>query len=163
MAYKFPLVNLVSGVTGTLQAANGGTSQSTYAAGDILYASATNTLSKLPVSTNGKVLTLTAGLPSWQTPSSGGVTSISGTTNQIAASSSTGAVTLSLVGPYTPATYTIHGVLLGQGTSSITSLTNGTTGQVLTANTGADPSWQAAAVTVTTGDIITQVFQGMGA
>lgn len=37
---------------------------------------------------------------------------------------------------------TDHSVLLGAGTSTITSLTNGTTGQVLTANTGADPTWE---------------------
>jgi hypothetical protein len=40
-------VNLANGVSGTLPATNGGTSQSTYATGDTLYASAANTLSKL--------------------------------------------------------------------------------------------------------------------
>jgi hypothetical protein len=49
----------------------GGTGINTYTTGDILYSSATNTLSKLPISTNGKVLTITAGIPSWETPSSG--------------------------------------------------------------------------------------------
>jgi hypothetical protein len=43
---------------------HGGTAQTTYTAGDILYASGANTLAKLPVSTNGKVLTLAAGIPS---------------------------------------------------------------------------------------------------
>lgn len=38
-------------------------------------------------------------------------------------------------------TLTTHTVLLGNGTSPITQLTNGTTGQVLTAVTGADPQW----------------------
>ena len=62
--------NLVS--TGTLAYDQGGTGQTTYAAGDIVYASATNTLTKLPVGTNGQVLKVTAGLlPAWGTDSAG--------------------------------------------------------------------------------------------
>jgi len=56
---------------GTLPAAAGGTSFATYATGDIIYASATNTLSKLAAGTNGYVLTLAAGVPSWAAASSG--------------------------------------------------------------------------------------------
>jgi len=61
----------------------GGTSQTTYAAGDIIYASAINTLSKLTATTNGFVLTLSGGLPVWAARASGSVTSVSGTTNRI--------------------------------------------------------------------------------
>jgi hypothetical protein len=43
----------------------GGTGLFSYATGDIIYASATNTLSKLAAGTNGYVLTLASGLPSW--------------------------------------------------------------------------------------------------
>ena len=43
----------------------GGTNQSGYAKGDILYASAVNVLSKLPISADGKVLVLSGGLPTW--------------------------------------------------------------------------------------------------
>jgi len=43
----------------------GGTNQSSYTTGDVLYASASNTLSKLPVGSNGEVLKLAAGIPSW--------------------------------------------------------------------------------------------------
>ena len=68
----------------------GGTGQTTYATGDILYASAANTLSKLPASTNGFVLTLAAGIPAWVAPSGGTVTSVSGTLNRI---TSTGGAT----------------------------------------------------------------------
>jgi hypothetical protein len=67
---------LTTGVTGTLPATNGGTAQSTYATGDILYASATNTLSKLTAGANGTVLTLAAGVPSWSSASAGTVTSV---------------------------------------------------------------------------------------
>jgi len=49
----------------------GGTGQTTYATGDILYASATNTLSKLSAGTNGYVLTLAGGVPTWATTASG--------------------------------------------------------------------------------------------
>ena len=62
---------LSSGVTGTLPATNGGTAQSSYTTGDIIYASATNTLSKLAVGTTGQVLTIAGGIPSYATPSAG--------------------------------------------------------------------------------------------
>lgn len=73
----------------------------------------------------------------------GDVLSVTGTANQILASPTTGAVVLSLIGPYTPATYTAHGVLVGEGTSSIVATAIGTNGQVLTGNTGADPAFSA--------------------
>jgi hypothetical protein len=58
-------------VTGTLTLTTaldetyGGTGQTTYATGDILYGSAANTLSKLTAGTNGHVLTLVGGIPAW--------------------------------------------------------------------------------------------------
>lgn len=56
----------------TLAATKGGTGTGTYTTGDILYASATNTLSKLSATTNGYVLTLVGGVPAWTiAPSSG--------------------------------------------------------------------------------------------
>jgi len=67
---------LSTGVTGTLPATNGGTAQSTYTTGDILYASASNTLSKLTVGGNGTVLTVAAGVPSWAAAGAGTVTSV---------------------------------------------------------------------------------------
>jgi len=60
-------------LAGTLGATSGGTGQSTYATGDILYASATNTLSKLTAGTNGYILTLAGGVPSWAASTSSGV------------------------------------------------------------------------------------------
>ena len=65
---------------------SGGTGQSTYTTGDILYASASNTLSKLAVGSNGQVLTLSAGVPSWAASAGGSVTSVTGTTNFITSS-----------------------------------------------------------------------------
>ena len=43
----------------------GGTGLTSYTTGDILYASATNTLSKLAAGSNGQVLTLSSGVPTW--------------------------------------------------------------------------------------------------
>jgi hypothetical protein len=49
----------------------GGTNQTTYAIGDMLYASASNVLSKLTVGTAGQVLTVAGGVPTWAAASSG--------------------------------------------------------------------------------------------
>ena len=51
----------------TIAAVNGGTGQSTYTTGDILYASAANVLSKLAAGTVGQVLTMAGGVPTWAT------------------------------------------------------------------------------------------------
>jgi hypothetical protein len=56
---------LGSGDLGTIGSGYGGTGFSTYATGDLIYASATNTLSKLAAGTNGHVLTLSSGVPTW--------------------------------------------------------------------------------------------------
>jgi hypothetical protein len=74
----------------------------------------------------------------------GAVSSVTGTANQILATPTSGNVVLSLIGPYTPATYTAHGILLGQGTSSITALGVGATGTLLSGVTGADPAFTAS-------------------
>ena len=127
-------------LAGTLVAANGGTSFSTYAAGDLIYASAINTLSKLTAGTNGFVLTLAAGLPTWAT-STGGVTSFSaGTTGLTPSGVTTGAIVLAgTLGPANggtgvvnnaASTITISGAYsLGMtltGTTSVTLPTSGT-------------------------------------
>ena len=79
---------LTTGVTGTLPIGNGGTNLTTYTTGDILYASATNTLSKLGIGTSGQILTVSSGVPAWgAAPSTGltvGTTSItSGTSGRV--------------------------------------------------------------------------------
>jgi hypothetical protein len=63
---------LGSGDLGTIGSAYGGTGFSTYATGDLVYASATNTLSKLTAGTNGYVLTLAGGVPTWAAATGGG-------------------------------------------------------------------------------------------
>jgi Head domain of trimeric autotransporter adhesin len=76
---------LTTGVTGVLPVANGGTSFSTFTTGDTLYASATNTLSKLAIGTTGQVLTISGGVPTWAASNSftyySSTTSVYGGTN----------------------------------------------------------------------------------
>ena len=77
-----------------MAATNGGTGQSAVTTGDILYGSATNTWSRLAAGTNGYVLTISSGVPTWAA-STGGVTSFSaGTTGLTPNSATTGAITL---------------------------------------------------------------------
>jgi hypothetical protein len=88
---------------------------------------------------SGALATLT-GDTGTATPSAGNI-KIAGTANQITTTASGSTVTLALAGPYTPATYTAHGVLIGEGAGSIVATTPGATGQALMGNTGADPSF----------------------
>ena len=88
------LVDLAADVgTSLLPIANGGTNISTYAVGDILYASALNTLSKLNIGSTGEVLSVSAGgVVEWTAPTTGDITAISLATNG-------GLVGTSLAGP----------------------------------------------------------------
>lgn len=52
-------------LTGVLPESSGGTDNSTYSTGDILYASAANTLSKLSIGTAGKIVASLNGIPAW--------------------------------------------------------------------------------------------------
>ena len=63
--------------TSPIAATSGGTAQSTYTTGDIIYASASNTLSKLPIGTTGQALTVSGGVPAWA--AAGGSTSLTTT------------------------------------------------------------------------------------
>lgn len=47
-------------------AGTGGTGQSTYTTGDVLYASATNTLSRLAAGSTGTALVMSGGVPTWR-------------------------------------------------------------------------------------------------
>lgn len=63
--------SITVGWSGVLAESRGGTNQSTYATGDILYASAANTLSKLTAGADGEVLTLAGGVPTWSAATGG--------------------------------------------------------------------------------------------
>jgi hypothetical protein len=66
-------------LAGTLAQVNGGTGFSTYTTGDTVYASASNTLSKLAIGSTGQILRVVGGVPAWGTDYVGTVTSVSGT------------------------------------------------------------------------------------
>jgi len=55
----------ISQFTGVLTETHGGTNQNTYTTGDILYASNTNVLSKLPIGSESDVLTVSNGVPAY--------------------------------------------------------------------------------------------------
>jgi hypothetical protein len=143
-------------IYGTAVVAGGGTGDVSFTAYSVICGGTTSTgplQNVIGVGSSGQVLTSggASTLPTW-TSLITGVSSVTGTANQILASPTTGAVILSLIGPYTPATYTSHGVLVGQGTSSIVAVgPTSTAGQILQ-STGAssDPSFSTATYPSTT-------------
>ena len=156
--------------TGTLAYDQGGTGQTTYAAGDIIYASGANTLAKLAIGTTSQVLTVTAGVPAWGSAgSSGTVTSVdvSGGTTGLTTSGGpiTASGTITLAGTLAAAnggtaqtTYTTGDFLYASGTNTLAKLGIGTTGQVLKVAAGV-PSW-ATDTTVGTVTSVAQSFTG---
>ena len=109
-------------LAGTLAAVNGGTGQSSYVVGDVLYASSTTALSKLTIGTAGQVLTVTAGIPSWATPTTGTVTSVTGTAPVVSSGGNTPAISMAA------ATTSVNGYLTStdwntfNGKGSVTSV-----------------------------------------
>jgi hypothetical protein len=112
-ALNLAAINLTS-LSGVLGNTNGGTNQNSYTTGDILYASATNTLSKLPIGAAGRVLTVSlGGIPTWAVPTASGVTSIEGTTGAINLSSSEITFTVPTAGEVNLAIATATGSVKG--------------------------------------------------
>ena len=138
-----------------IPAANGGTAQTTYSTGDLLYASGANTLSKLAIGTSSQVLTVTAGVPAWEAVAgTGTVTSVdmSGGTTGLTTSggpvTSSGTITLAgtlaaVNGGTAQTTYATGDLLYASGANTLSKLAVGTTNQVLTVTSGA-PAWAAA-------------------
>jgi len=144
--------------TGTLDTTQGGTNLTTYTTGDILYASATNVLSKLAIGTSGQHLIVTAGVPAWSTDSAlGTVTSVSWTGGLVSVATATTTPALTVAGTSggivyfssastwaSSAALTQYGVVYGGGAGATPVATAaGTTGQVLTATTSGAPTWSA--------------------
>ena len=133
---------------GTLPTLAGGTGLVSYTTGDVIYASATNTLSKLGIGSNGQVLTSNGTIPTWSTPSanvSSFQTSLSGLTPSTATS---GAVTLAgTLGATSGGTgltsYTTGDIIYSSATNTLSKLAAGTNGYILTMASGV-PSWAAS-------------------
>ena len=66
-------------LSATLAVASGGTNITSYAAGDILYASGSTTLAKLAKGSDTEVLTLASGVPSWAAAGAAAAGSLTGT------------------------------------------------------------------------------------
>jgi len=58
--------------TGTLSTSRGGTGQSSYTTGDIIYANGSSSLTRLGIGSVGEVLTVSGGVPTWAAASGGG-------------------------------------------------------------------------------------------
>ena len=118
---------------GVLNAVNGGTGQSSYAIGDLLYADTATTLAKLADVATGNAL-ISGGVataPAW-----GKI----GLTTHVS-----GVLPIANGGTNGTATPTAYGVSYGTGTAyAFTSA--GTTGQILTATTGSAPTWASPVV-----------------
>jgi hypothetical protein len=112
-------------VAGTLNATSGGTGISSYAVGDLLFANTTTTLDRIPVGTNGYVLTSNGTAPAWAvlpTIVESFQTSLDGLTPSTA---TTGAVTLAgTLGTSSGGTnltsFTSGGALYATSTSALT-------------------------------------------
>lgn len=158
MANTITNVSLSSAVTGTLPVGNGGTGITTYAAGDLLYATASTTLAKLAATATAFVL-LSGTAPSWgkvalASAVSGTLPVASGGTGQTA--------------------FTAGNLLYASAATTVTGLATTASGKVLVS--GAAPSWGlvdlSAAVTgtlaivnggtaaTTTTGILTNLFGG---
>jgi hypothetical protein len=114
--------SLTSNVTGTLPIGNGGTNLTTYTTGDIIYASASNTLAKRAIGTTGQVLTVSGGVPTWATPTASGDTTgaASSVDNGVVLFSGTGGKTLKSSAAQDGFVY---GVRVGRGAGGVSTNT----------------------------------------
>jgi hypothetical protein len=116
-------------LSNALPVSSGGTGTGSYTIGDILYASAPGTLSKLPAGANGYVLTINSGVPAWTAAAASGVSSISfGSTGLTPSTASTGAVSVSGTlatanGGTGSSSYSNGQLLIGNGSSGLTKST----------------------------------------
>ena len=137
--------------TGVLGATYGGTGQSSITTGDLLYGSASNTISKLAIGSTGTVLRVVAGVPSWETDYVGTVTSVAATVPSFLSISgspitTSGTLAITYSGTALPVANggsgatTLTGYIYGNGTSAFTASTTIPTtalsGNILLSNGG---------------------------
>ena len=146
---------------GTLIAGNGGTGQSAYTVGDILYASSTTALAKLGIGSAGQVLKVASGLPSWATDqnSGGTVTSITNAADSGSGSAITGSGTFTYTGG-TNVTTSVSGTTVTINTSATTN--TGTVTSVATGNgISGGTITTSGTLTVSGGDGLNQTSTGL--
>jgi hypothetical protein len=114
--------NATNITSGTLAVARGGTNLASYTKGDIIAASAATTLAKLPVGTNGQVLTAdsteTSGLK-YTTPTVGTVTTVSSSTAALTVATATTTPALTV----RSATTSVNGIVQLSDSTGTTSST----------------------------------------
>ncbi len=159
-------LDLAGSVKNTLGVGHGGTGLSTVAAGSLLYASLLDTVAALPIGTAGQILTVELGLPKWKDATAGGtVTQVTAGTG-LKVGDGTGGTSFTTFGTLNLdfgqvsgkaaqgndnrfAPIPVSGVGAGRivfdkGDGTYTVLTNGSTGEVLVAQTNAAPQWSSA-------------------
>ena len=134
-ATSTPVITLA----GTLNAVHGGTGQTSYTVGDILYASSTTALSKLGIGSDGEVLKVASGVPSWAADTNTGLTSVgiteTGTALTITNSPLTANGDINIAGAGSSSQ-----VILGDLSLATISSINGVTSIGITPGTGLDVS-----------------------
>jgi hypothetical protein len=148
-------------LAGTLDANNGGTGQSSYTVGDILYASSTTALSKLGIGTAGQVLKVASGVPSWATDqnSGGTVTSITNAADTGTGTAITGSGTFTYTGG-TNITTSVSGTTVTINTSATTN--TGTVTSIATGNgISGGTITTSGTLTVSGGDGLNQTSTGL--
>lgn len=125
-------INASNITTGTLAVANGGTGQSSYTTGDLVYATAATTLSKLSVGASGTILTSSGSAPQWSAASGLSVGTATNATNATTTTNLDGGAGGSL--PYQSATGTTTFLSIGTANRVLTS--SGTAPQWVTSLTG---------------------------
>ena len=147
-------INLADGVTGSLAATNGGTGQTSYVIGDLLYADSTTSLTKLSdVATGNALISGGVGVaPSYgkigltthvsgTLPIANGGTGSTSTTFVDLATNVTGTLPVANGGTG-QSSLTTNNVILGNGTSGVQFVAPGTAGNVLTSD---GTTWTSAA------------------
>ena len=133
-APSYGKIGLTTHISGILPVANGGTNISSYAVGDILYASAAGVLSPLADIATGNVL-LSGGVTT--APSYGKV----GLTTHIS-----GTLGVGNGGTGQASNLTQYGVVYGTSTTAMATSAAGTSSQVLHGNASGAPTWGAVAL-----------------
>jgi len=162
--FTFPTFNQnTTGNAATATLATTATNLAGGATGSLPYQTSAGATTFLAAGSNGQVLTLAVGIPSWATPTTGTVTSVaqsftgglisvggspvtsSGTLALTVAGTSGGIVYFSSATTWaSSAALTQYGVVYGGGAAGAPIATAaGATGEVLIGNTGAAPSWAA--------------------
>ena len=140
-------LDATDGLVNAVPAANGGTGQSTYAVGDLLYASGATAIAKLPDIATGNVL-ISGGVAA--APSYGKV----GLTTHV-----NGTLGLANGGTNSTATPVAGSVIVGTG-SAMAATAAGTAGQVLTSAGAGTPTWATVAAAQNNAQVFSTVGTG---